>query len=194
MNITKIAINVGLIGLIGFLCYLLYQSIEEPVKFKEAYTSRKDAVEQRLKDIARAQEGFKAIKKTFAKDFDELEDVLTNDYFIISKTIGDPDDPNSNSYIDTILVPARDSVQRMLKFNKLEELRYVPIPDLAEGTELPQFEMMVDSAMQQGVMVDFFLAQVRVGTFMGEEFDNPYYSRYDASYDPDGFVVETSKR
>jgi hypothetical protein len=88
----KIVINVVLILLALLLGYLLYRSIEEPIRFRAEKQKRENAVIDKLQKIRTAQELYRGITGEFANDFDTLRYVLLNDSFTLVSVFGDPDD------------------------------------------------------------------------------------------------------
>ena len=109
----RLAINIILLLIAAGLAYLLYQGIQEPIKFSAEKERRQDVVVAKLEQIRDAQEMYRGIVGEFAPDFDTLVDVLRNGEFALVAVIGDPDDPNFTGEIlyDTTFFPAFDSVQ-----------------------------------------------------------------------------------
>ena len=123
----RIAINLLLLALIGFLIYTLYSIIKEPIAFQDAKKARKTVVVDRLKEIRTSQEMYRDITGKFANDFDTLVYVLKNDSLRFEKIEGDPDDPtNADLFKRTVYFrSALDSI-KALNIN-LDSLRYVPL-------------------------------------------------------------------
>lgn len=185
----RIAINVVLIIIIGAVLYMLYDSIKEPVIFKNVKEAREDQIRLHFDDLGKAMEAYRAIKGDWATSFDDLENVLKTDSFVIEKTIGDPDNPNAQVIKQKVVIPAIDSINNSLTHVKLEDLRYVPFTE-----KKTQFDFKIDSIMQQGVMLKFYEISVRVGEYMGELYDDKDFSIYDRNYDPDKLRIKTSRR
>jgi len=87
----RLGINLVLLVLVAFLCYVLYDSIREPIVFKAVKERRENAVIDKLISVRKAQEMFRDITGKFAHDFDTLSDVLTNGRFALVMVTGDPD-------------------------------------------------------------------------------------------------------
>ena len=124
----KLVINLILVAIIAFLLYALYNSIKEPIAFKAEKERRERVVVEQLMKIRQAQEAFRDITGVFAPNFDTLSQILNTGQFKVIQVFGDPDDPNFTGEItyDTLLVPAQDSMRRMLAMNNFDSLRYVP--------------------------------------------------------------------
>ncbi|MEM6878420.1 MAG: hypothetical protein AAF544_07675, partial [Bacteroidota bacterium] len=110
-----------------FIGFLLYQSIKEPIAFKNDREVREDAVKERLKDIRTVQEMFQDVTGKYAHTFDTLESVVRTDTFTRIRVMGDPDDPTFTGEItfDTIRTRAVIDSVNTLGIN-LDNLRFVP--------------------------------------------------------------------
>ena len=170
--------NVLFLVLAAFMAYLLYKSIEEPIAFADYRSERKAVVVEKLEKIRRTQEMFRDITDKFAHDFDTLQEVLTNEKFIIINVNGDPDDPDFNGTLtyDTTFISAFDSIKAL--GIDLADLRYVPFTD-----NKVQFDIDAQIVPYQSIEVPV----VQVGTpwknFMGEYAD-PRFATYDRKYNP----------
>lgn len=175
----KYVINIVLIALVALMAYLLYNSIQEPIVFEEAHTKRKNAVVEKLKKIRTAQELHRDMKGEFAKTFDSLKYVLTNDSIAFVKLEEDPSDPgNPDKFIRTVTYsPAIDSV-RSLKLGSLDSLAFVPYT----GGKV-KFDMTADTLTYQQTLVPVMEVATKYEKFMGK-FANEKYKRYSKSYDP----------
>lgn len=172
----KNIISIILILLIAFLSYALIEGIKEPIAFQEVKAERKAAVVERLEKIRKAQEAYKDITGKFANSFDSLKYVLTNDSFTIENVIGDPDDPDGQDFIRTIIKKsAIDSIKKLgIELNGIEQVPF------GEGKV---FTIEADTLTYQSTLVNVCEVGTRWKDFMG-----PYgikkYSKYDNSYDP----------
>lgn len=84
----KIAIQVVLVAAIIVLGYLLWESINKPIRFNKEKDRIERATIQRLKDIRTAQLAFRSEHGRFTGDFDSLITFLKTDSFSVVKAIG----------------------------------------------------------------------------------------------------------
>jgi len=175
----KRLINLVLIALVGVLIYALYDSIREPIAFKNAKESREQVVQEKLTRIRVAQEAFRDITGVFASSFDTLAQVLNTGKFTIINVNGDPDDPNFTGEVtyETILRPAKDSMLNKLGVSDFMSLATVPF---GNGTA---FEMEALEIEYQGTKVPVVQVSTPYATFMGE-FSSRRFTKYDQKYDP----------
>ena len=173
----RIAINVLLVALIGFLIYMLVNSIKEPIAFQGFKKQREAAVVERLTDVKTAQEIYREITGEFAGNFDSLNFVLRNDSIPFVNLIGDPDDPENMDKVQRIVTytAAMDSINA-LGLN-LDSLRYIPFG----GGKT--FSIEADTLTYQSSLVHVVQVGTRWETFMGE-FADVSYQKYDSGYDP----------
>ena len=75
----KTTIQILLIIAILFVGFLVYESIQRPVRFDREQTIRKNKVIERLKEIRSAQVAFKAVNGRYTADFDSLSSFVAND-------------------------------------------------------------------------------------------------------------------
>lgn len=69
------------------LGYLLFESIQNPIRFQKEMTKRYKATIQRLKDIRTAENAFKEKFGEYTDDFDKLIEFVKTDSFEIKKPI-----------------------------------------------------------------------------------------------------------
>jgi hypothetical protein len=84
----KIVIQVVLAAAIIVLAYLLWESINKPIRFNKEKDRREDATIQRLKDIRTAELAYRSEYGQFTGDFDTLIHFLKSDSFSVVKAIG----------------------------------------------------------------------------------------------------------
>jgi len=84
----KTAIQVVLAVAIIVLCYLLWESIQKPIRFNKEKDRIEQATIQRLKDIRSAQLAFRSEHGRFTGDFDSLIIFLKTDSFSVVQAIG----------------------------------------------------------------------------------------------------------
>ncbi|MEM8584457.1 MAG: hypothetical protein AAGF87_09325 [Bacteroidota bacterium] len=160
-----------------FIGFLLYQSIKEPIAFKNDREVRVDAVKERLKDIRTVQEMFQDVTGKYAHSFDTLESVVKNDTFTRIRVMGDPDDPNFTGEItfDTIRTRAVIDSVNTLGID-LENLRYVPFGDDATfdiTAKIIDYENTRQPVVQVSTTYDVFMGRY-----------DARFKRYDNKYDP----------
>ena len=178
----RLIINLLLLAIVGALAYMLYFSIKEPIAFSDAKTVRLGAVTDKLKEIRVAQECYRGIKGGFAPTFDELVTTLKNDSFLIVKIIGDPDDPNGAFKRVENYRMAADSMRSLGLYDKLDDLATVPF---SSGDK---FELQADTMTYQKTLVQVVECRTKFATFMGEEYSDPKYAKYDNTYSPSNYV------
>jgi hypothetical protein len=84
----KTAIQVVLLVAIIVLGYLLWESINKPIRFNKEKDRIEKATIQRLKDIRTAQLAFRSENGRFTGDFDSLITFLKTDSFSVVQAIG----------------------------------------------------------------------------------------------------------
>jgi len=173
----RLAINILLLLLIGFLGFLLYNSIKAPISFQTEKKARANKVKTRLLDIKASQEIFRDIVGKFAHDFDTLKSVLVSDSIEFVKIEEDPENPgNVDKFIETFTYKsALDSINN-LGIN-LDSLRYVPYSDT-------EFKIEADTLTYQKTKVHVLQVSTRWKDFMGP-YASSKFKKFDNSYDPD---------
>ncbi len=175
----RLLLNVVLILGIGFLAWLLYYNIKEPIAFQAEKTKRENRVVKRLKDIRTSQEIYKSITGEYASSFDTLVLVLKTKDIPQYKVVGNPDDPNAEFTIDTLYFNALDSIVSM-KID-LDSLQFVPY---SSGK---MFDIAADTLTYQQTLVNVVEVGTQRTNFMGK-FGNIKYSKYDKSYNPNSIL------
>lgn len=169
----KTTIQILLIIAILFVGFLVYESIQRPVRFDREQNIRKNSVIERLKEIRSAQVAFKAVNGRYTADFDSLSSFVANDSLPMVRMEG--------SLTDSMLMEgmtelkalelgiikrdtSRISVMDSLFLTKpwiADSLRYVPFTDGAV------FEMGVAVLpTASGVNVEVFEARVHNDVYM----------------------------
>ena len=122
------------------LAYLLFESIQEPIRFNKEVDKREDATIQKLKDIRRAEEIYKSKFGLYMGDFDTLIAFVKFDSLPIVLAIGSIPDSLYDLGVtekkaiemgiivrDTNYVSVLDSIFHST-YN-IDSLRYVPFAD-----------------------------------------------------------------
>ena len=175
----RLIINLALVAIVAFLIYALYDSIREPIAFKDVKETREQIVQEKLTKIRIAQEAYRDITGVFAPSFDTLAMVLNTGNFTIIIVNGDPDDTNFTGEVtyETILRPAKDSMLNKLGITDFASLALVPFGNGAK------FEMEALEIEYQGSKVPVVQVGTPYSSFMGS-FASLKYSKYDQKYDP----------
>lgn len=177
----KILINALLFALIGLLGYMLFHSINEPIKFESFKEKRKKVVVSKLKEIREVQEIYKEIRGMYASNFDTLIYVIQNDSIPHEIIEGDPDDPDNMDKVTRTMVyySAIDSINGM--GIDIASIRHVPF------TEQKDFLIKADTIEYQSTKVPVLEVGTSWGDFMGEYADIKF-SKYDQQYDPNNLL------
>lgn len=122
------------------LAYLLFESIQEPIRFNREVKKRETATIQRLKDIRTAEESYRSKFGIYTENFDTLIHFVRYDSFPIIKAIGSIPDSLYNLGVtekkalemgiiirDTSYVRVIDSIFSASYY--IDSIRYVPYCD-----------------------------------------------------------------
>lgn len=156
----RTVIQIILLAVIIVIGYLLYQSIEEPISFKQEKNRRYDATIERLKDIRTAELAYKSVNDTFIGNFDTLVRFIKTDSMPIVRAIGHvPDTMTEKKAVELGLV-TRDT-SRVSTLDSLfsprypiDSLRYIPY---SEGEEFILGAKIIET--KSGVKVPVFEAR-----------------------------------
>ncbi len=178
----KYLLNLLIVAAVIFLGYLLYSNINEPIKFRNELTKRKNVVTDKLQDIRAAQEIYRQIKGDFASSFEELSAVLTNDSIPFRQLLADPSDPeNPDKFITNIIqYSALDSIRKL--GIDLDNLAFVPYTNKST-----QFDIQADTMTYQQTLVPVVEVMTRWKEFMGD-YSDPRFSMYEKNYQPDAKI------
>ncbi|MDR2563958.1 MAG: hypothetical protein LBC98_08470 [Prevotellaceae bacterium] len=165
-TILQIVIGIA----IAVLAYLLYDSLMHPIRFNQAVQHRKDLVVERLIDIRSLQSSYKDEHGKFTESFDSLIHYFKEGNVSVVRQIGSMDDTaavaRGEVRRDTIRIPARDTLSKVLKVFKINEkfnidsLRYVPIV----GDEFEMKAVMYKSI--SNIMIPLFEAGVNNDVYL----------------------------
>ncbi|MBS4059395.1 MAG: hypothetical protein KG029_03255 [Bacteroidetes bacterium] len=148
----SIIVKIVLFAVIIFLGYMIYQSIQQPVKFLKEKKHRDIEVVQRLKDIREVQSYYKNEKGVYTPSFDSLIAFLRYGEIPVVNLIPDPTDTTFTRTISDTLgfVKVSDSLFSKRRNFKIQDLRFIPYADGAE------FEMGAGTIDRGGVTVSVF--------------------------------------
>ncbi|MFW5757285.1 MAG: hypothetical protein ACOCUQ_00345 [Bacteroidota bacterium] len=132
----KTVIQIVLALVIVVLGYFIYESVMEPVRFKEEVKHRESVIIQRLKDIRQLQVAYRSRYNAFASELDSLIIFYKNDSLPVIRAIGTvPDTLTENQAVemgivqrDTAWVNATDSLLSKADY-PIDSLPYVPFTD-----------------------------------------------------------------
>jgi len=152
----KTVIQVILFAAICVVAYLVYESVQKPLRFNAEQKFRYDATIQRLKEIRTAQVAFRSEFKEYTRSFDTLINFLKTDSFRVVRIIGDEDDSASvvagKIIRQTIMISVMDSLFK--KGYNVDSMRFVPFTKGAE------FELDTANLKAGNVIVNVFEAKV----------------------------------
>ncbi len=132
----KTAIQIGLAIIIVALVYFIYDSIMEPVRFRQEVVQREARIIDRLKDIRQVQLAHRSRYQRFTGDLDSLVAFVKNDSLPVVRAIGTvPDTLTEREAVrlgiverDTIWRKAVDSLLRRATY-PVDSLPYVPFSE-----------------------------------------------------------------
>ncbi|MCK9451927.1 MAG: dihydrofolate reductase [Bacteroidales bacterium] len=151
----SLLLKIVLFAVIIFMGYMVYESINKPLKFTKERAKREAVVVQRLKDIRNVQSLYKQANNKYAASFDSLLAYLNSGEIPVVKLIPDPTDTTFTKTISDTLgyVKVTDSLfSERVGFNP-NNLRFIPF---SEGEV---FVMDAGSIDRGGVNVSVFEAK-----------------------------------
>ena len=183
-TIIQIVLAVAIVG----LAYLVYNSIQKPMRFDNEYTKRRDACAEKLKSIRTLEEAYKVTYGSYCGNFDTLinrlmtEDSMrvvskVNNYDKIPADVDINEVPESEAikngwttrvevFVNPIAklredgkLPTVDAVTGKTRQLTDEEIRNLRYVPYPKG-EKNEFELYATSIEKSGFMVPVFLCQV----------------------------------
>lgn len=173
----KLIIQILLAGLIIFLGFQCYQSINTPLKFTEIKKQRYDKIIQRLKDIRTVQDAYKSVYGQYTASFDTLINFAKFDSVRMVRSIGSLSDEQIEAGMtegqaikegiilrDTVKVNALESMKEKAKERKeifledytVENIRFVPFTNKKHEFKMGINTIYTDS----GIAVPVFEARI----------------------------------
>ncbi len=175
----KTIIQIALTIVILALAYFVYDSVMEPVRFRQVVEKREAEIIQNLKDIREVQRSHRSRYQRFTSDLDSLVRFYNVDSLTLVRAIGSVPDTLTESEAvrlgiverDTIWIAVRDSLLRHMD-RPIDSLPYVPYG----GGE--RFDMQAGKIERGLVELPVFEASVQPIVYMGD-VDNwrVYYTR-----------------
>ncbi len=130
----KTVYQILLLAVIVVLSYLVFDSIMNPIRFKNEKDKRYEKTIERLMDIRTAQLAYRSEFEKFTGSFDTLITFVKNDSFKVVRQIGSMDDSVAVAKglvrRDTVKIGVLDSLFR--KGYPVDSLRFVPYTHGAE--------------------------------------------------------------
>lgn len=153
-------LKVVLAIIIVVLAYMIFNSINTPLKFEKQLSSRADAVIVKLKDIRTAENLFEAMHNRYTGSFDTLIQFVREGKIPEVKMIPDPKDTtNTRTITDTIgFVSIFDSIFAKRDY-KLEDLSLIPF------SNNEKFTLMAGKINKGGVDVSVFESTAPLETY-----------------------------
>ncbi|HNS17908.1 MAG TPA: hypothetical protein PKH94_04880 [Bacteroidales bacterium] len=150
----KTILQIVLLIVAVFLVYMIYESVQRPVRFNKERDIRTSEVIQSLKDIRGAQIAYRSIHQKYTKSFDTLIDFVKSGEIPVVKMVPDPTDTTfTRSIRDTIgYILVKDSLFSRKAGFDVNNLRYIP----HSGGEM--FHMDAGQIERSKVMVNVFEA------------------------------------
>lgn len=191
-TIIQIVLAVVILG----LAYVLYNSIQKPMRFDSEYTHRRDVCAEKLKSIRTLEEAYKLTYGRYCGNFDTLINrLMTEDSMkVVSKVINYDKIPAD---VDINEVPENEAVKNgwasrvevlVNPIAKLREDGKLPTTDAATGKkrqltdeeirnlryvpypkgEKNEFELYASTLDKSGFTVPVFLCQVPLETLLSD--------------------------
>lgn len=162
----KNVVQVVLLALSAFFCYMIYKSIMGPLEFKELKQKRYTEVVKRLKNIRDAQEAYRTVKGEYATSFPELVDFVETGKFTITSQrdtswvefnkIYRIDELKQDKVIDTLgFVSVKDSL-----FKDSDDYKNMMFVPFAEDSNT-KFEMKAGKLDKNGYKAPVFEVKVK---------------------------------
>ena len=172
MNKTTrtILLLVGAVAGVG-LAFVLYGSIQKPVKFEQEYTARSAKVINKLKDIRTLQEQYKNTNNEYCNNMDSLIDFAYNGKALLVQKFGTvPDNMTESEALkkgilrrDTTIVNPLEKLYTEGKLltpkDQIKDLKYIPF---ANGKT---FTMNAGKLDKGGIEVAVFEVKAPIETY-----------------------------
>ena len=183
----KILTFLVLPAIIVVLGVLIWNSIQEPVVFKQERENREKVAIQRLKDIRTLQSAFKSSFGKFTPSMDTLIDFYNNGKITIKKQIGSMDDSlavaQKRVRRDTMKVAIKDTLFNDQPNFIIDSIKYIPYANGKEitldaviktvsGVNVPLFEGTISyddllRGLDRQLIINLKAAQEDLGRYTG---------------------------
>jgi len=169
----KLILKIVLWLLSIFFVYMIYKSINDPIKFESVKTDRYAKVIDRLKDIRDAQEAYRTVTGKFANDFNSLIRFVDTAQFTITQK-------RDSSYMEYNEVYRIDMLKEVviidtLGFRSVKDSvfknsdRYKSMMNVPEAANNETFTMKADVLDQNGYRAPVFEAKVDKGVVLHDQ-------------------------
>lgn len=158
LNVIKVVLTIVII----ILAYLLYESIQKPLRFEKAMKARESVIIKRLIDLKNSEQIYKQLNGRYMADFDTLLNFLRASDIPIVKKVPDPTDTTfTRTITDTVgFVKVADSLFGKRKNFSLDSLQYIPF------TSGKRFNIQAGTIERGGVTVPVFEISALYETFL----------------------------
>jgi hypothetical protein len=150
IRILQIVLLLG----IAYLGYLLWETIQTPVRFNREKDLRAAVVVQNLKDIRSIQQMYRSLNDTFANNLDSLVRFMHEGQIPVVKLTYDPADTTLTKTISDTLgyISVADSLFGRRPDFDVHDIKYIPFSNKVK------FTMEAAQINKGGVMVPVFMA------------------------------------
>ena len=148
-----------------FLGYLIYNSINAPIKFNKVRQERFSAVIDKLKDIRNAQEAYKTVNGKFAGDFNSLVKFVDTGNYTITQQRDSSFMRMNQAYgidfsVDTVVIDTLGTVKVKDSLFKNSD-RYKTMMDVPFSQNNEKFSLKADMIDKSGYKAPVFEAAVK---------------------------------
>ena len=127
----KIALQLVMVAIVFFLGYKVYESIMEPVEYKNATDVRENVIKAKLGYIKSLEIEYKKIYGNYISDFDTLIDFYHNDSMPIVMKEGSVPDTLTESMALEMGIISRDTTKIAISDTLLKDMTTFKVDDLA---------------------------------------------------------------
>ncbi len=160
----KNLITAGLSLLIIVAAYMLYSTLNAPIKFNNEVNVRSGVIIQKLKDIRTIQRAYKVKYGDYTNNFQELIRFIKNDSLKYEIAMGSEDDSVAvaQGLVSTkaVMLPAKDTLfsGRNINFDELQDIPYTNGKKFVLGTNKVTTESGVEvSVFEIAVPMELYL-------------------------------------
>ena len=140
-TIIQIVLAVAIVG----LAYLVYNSIQKPMRFDNEYTKRRDACAEKLKSIRTLEEAYKVTYGSYCGNFDTLINrLMTEDSMRVVSKVNNYDKIPAD--VDINEVPESEAIKN--GWTTRVEVFVNPIAKLREDGKLPTVDAATGKTRQ----------------------------------------------
>ena len=140
-TIIQIVLAVAIVG----LAYLVYNSIQKPMRFDNEYTKRRDACAEKLKSIRTLEEAYKVTYGSYCGNFDTLINrLMTEDSMRVVSKVNNYDKIPAD--VDINEVPESEAIKN--GWTTRVEMFVNPIAKLREDGKLPTIDAATGKTRQ----------------------------------------------